>query len=95
MSGRPAISVEQPLWRALTGYRLLTLVYALGLFALNYGDYADHGRLWVAHGYLAVLTVWTLATLRKVASAERCTPRFLAGDLTVAVAGILLSPVFF
>jgi hypothetical protein len=57
MSGRPAISVEQPLWRALTGYRLLTLVYALGLFALNYGDYADHGRLWVAHGYLAVLTV--------------------------------------
>lgn len=93
MSGRAAISVEQPLWRALTGYRVLTLGYALALFALNHGEYAGHGRVWVAYGYLAVLTGWTLSTLRRVSGAGRCTPGFLAGDLAVAVAGIALSPL--
>lgn len=84
----PVISVEQPLWRALTGYRVVTLGYAVALFALGYGDY---GRPLIGVGYLAVLTAWTLLTLRRVTSAERCTARFLALDLTMAVGGILLS----
>ncbi|GAA3812121.1 sensor histidine kinase [Streptomyces phyllanthi] len=82
------MSVEQPLWRALTGYRVLTLLYAIGLFASAYEQFV---RPWVAIGYFVVLSVWTLATLPRVANAANCTKRFLAADLTVALAGILLT----
>ncbi|MYT70591.1 MacS family sensor histidine kinase [Streptomyces sp. cg28] len=84
------MSVEQPLWRALTAYRVLTMVYAIGLFASAYEVYE---RPWVGIAFYAVLAVWTLATLPQVSGARRCTKRFLTIDLTIAVAGILLSPV--
>ncbi|MCB5181397.1 MacS family sensor histidine kinase [Streptomyces antimicrobicus] len=93
MAGRERVvrmSVEQPLWRALTAYRLLTMLYAVGIFALAYRAFPHPA---VAAGYLAVLAVWTLATLPKVAGAAGCTRRFLVADLTVALAGILLTPV--
>ncbi|MFJ4904842.1 MacS family sensor histidine kinase [Streptomyces sp. NPDC093249] len=83
------MSVEQPLWRALTGYRLLTMVYAVLLFAFGRENYE---RPWIGVVYLAVLCVWTLATLPRVANAVSCTKRFLVADLTVALAGILLTP---
>jgi signal transduction histidine kinase len=82
------MSVEQPLWRALTAYRVLTMLYAIGLFITAYDEFH---RPWVAIGYYAVLFVWTLATLPRVANAARCTKRFLAADLTVALTGILLT----
>ncbi|WP_286257457.1 MacS family sensor histidine kinase [Streptomyces graminofaciens] len=82
------MSVEQPLWRALTGYRLLTMVYVIGLFASAYDKF---DRPWLAVAYLAVLSGWTLLTLPKVANAANCTKRFLAADLTVALVGILLT----
>ncbi|MFG2608277.1 MacS family sensor histidine kinase [Streptomyces sp. NPDC048514] len=84
------MSVELPLWRALAGYRVLTMLYAIGLCATAYSDFA---RPWVALAYYAVLLVWTLATLPRVASEAACTKRFLAADLTVALAGILLTPL--
>ncbi|MEU9729981.1 DUF5931 domain-containing protein [Streptomyces sp. NPDC048002] len=84
------MSVEQPLWRALMGYRVLTLLYAVGLFVSAYDEFA---RPWVAIGYFAVLTVWTFATLPRVANAAACGRRFLAADLTIALAGILLTRV--
>ncbi|MEV5545087.1 DUF5931 domain-containing protein [Streptomyces sp. NPDC052309] len=84
------MSVEQPLWRALTAYRVLTMLYAIGLFATAYHEFT---RPWIAVAYFAVLSVWTLATLPRVASAARCTKRFLAVDLTIALTGILLTPV--
>ncbi|MGY1453928.1 MacS family sensor histidine kinase [Streptomyces sp. SS8] len=84
------MSVEQPLWRALTAYRVLTMGYALALYAHAYGEYVHPLG---AGAYLAVLAVWTLATVRRVSSAERCTPPFLAVELAVALAGILLTPV--
>ncbi|GAA3306154.1 DUF5931 domain-containing protein [Streptomyces cinereospinus] len=84
------MSVEQPLWHALTGYRVLTMVYAIGLFASAYDEVA---RPRVALAYFAVLAVWTLATLPKVANAASCTRPFLAVDLAVALAGILLTRV--
>lgn len=84
------MSVEQPLWRALTAYRVLTAVYAILLFAF---DREKFERPWVAVGFVAFLAVWTLATLPRVANAASCTRRFLAADLTVAVAGILLTPL--
>ncbi|MDV9192108.1 DUF5931 domain-containing protein [Streptomyces sp. SR27] len=84
------MSVEQPLWRALTGYRLLTMVYAVLLFVFGRDRFE---RPWVAVAYLAVMCVWTLATLPKVANAASCTRRFLCADLTMAVVGILLTPL--
>ncbi|MGW4597339.1 MacS family sensor histidine kinase [Streptomyces sp. NPDC004457] len=84
------MSVELPLWRALAGYRVLTMLYAIGLCATAYDHFV---RPWVAVAYYAVLAVWTLATLPRVASAASCTRRFLAADLTVALVGILLTPV--
>ncbi|NJP68456.1 sensor histidine kinase [Streptomyces sp. ventii] len=87
------MSVERPLWRALTGYRAITTVYAVALLVLAWGDYTDGGRPAVAAGYVAVLVGWTALTIRRTLGADRCTPAFLAGDLTIAVAGILLSPI--
>ena len=84
------MSVEQPLWRALAAYRVLTVLYAIGLFGTAYGRFH---RPWVAVGYYAALCVWTLATLPRVANAASCTKRFLAVDLTVALTGILLTPL--
>ncbi|MFJ3923764.1 MacS family sensor histidine kinase [Streptomyces sp. NPDC090022] len=93
MAGRERVvrmSVELPLWRALTAYRVLTMLYAVLLFASAYRRFPHPG---VAVGYLAVLAVWTLATLPRVANAASCTKRFLGADLGVAVAGILLTPL--
>ncbi|MFJ8665790.1 MacS family sensor histidine kinase [Streptomyces sp. NPDC093600] len=84
------MSVEQPLWRALTAYRVLTMIYAVLLFAFSRDRYE---RPWVAVAFLAVLCVWNLATLPKVANAASCTKRFLVADLTVALTGILLTPL--
>ncbi|MCX5269086.1 MacS family sensor histidine kinase [Streptomyces sp. NBC_00199] len=84
------MSVELPLWRALAGYRVLTMLYAVGFFATAYDGFA---RPWVAVAYYCVLFVWTVATLPRVASAASCTKRFLAADLTVALTGIMLTTV--
>ncbi|MEE1942466.1 DUF5931 domain-containing protein [Streptomyces sp. TRM 70361] len=84
------MSVEQPLWSALTGYRVLTAGYALALYAYAYDEYTHPLG---AGAYLALLALWTLATVRRVSSAERCTLPFLVADLSVALTGILLTPV--
>ncbi|KUM76704.1 MacS family sensor histidine kinase [Streptomyces griseorubiginosus] len=84
------MSVEQPLWRALTGYRVLTMLYAVGLFASEYDSFDLPG---VAIAYYVVLCVWTLATLPRVQNAAACTKRFLAVDLAIALSGIVLTPL--
>lgn len=84
------MSVELPLWRALTAYRVLTMTYAVLLFVFTRGKFE---RPWVAVAFLAVMSVWTLITLPKVANAARCTKRFLVADLTIALTGILLTPL--
>lgn len=84
------MSVEQPLWSALTAYRILTMLYAVLLSVFGREKY---DRPWVAIVFLAVMVVWTLATLPKVAGAAACTKRFLGADLTIALAGILLTPL--
>ena len=71
------MSVEQPLWRALTGYRVLTMLYAVGLFATEYDEFDRPG---IAIAYYVVLCLWTLATLPRVQNAAACTKRFLAVD---------------
>lgn len=84
------MSVEQPLWRALTAYRVLTMLYAILLAVFGRDKYE---RPWVAVAFLAVMTVWTLATLPKVSGAVACTKRFLGTDLALALAGILVTPL--
>ncbi|GHG03189.1 histidine kinase [Streptomyces zaomyceticus] len=84
------MSVEQPLWRALTGYRVLTMVYAVLLFAFGMDRYERPG---IGIAYLSVMCVWNLATLPKVANAASCTKRFLGVDITVALVGVLLTPL--
>jgi signal transduction histidine kinase len=83
------MSVERPLWRALIGYRVLTLVYAVTLFGFEYDQY-DHQRAAIA--YLAVLAGWTFATLGRLRSREHCSRPFLAVDLALALTGVLLTP---
>lgn len=93
MAGRERVvrmSVELPLWRALTAYRVLTMGYAVLLFVFA-GD--KYERPWVAVAFLAVMAGWTLATLPRVANAAACTKRFLGADLAVALTGILLTPL--
>jgi signal transduction histidine kinase len=82
------MSVEQPLWRALLAYRLLTAGYAVVLYVHAYGDLRHPLPAGV---YMAVLAGWTLATIGRVGNAERCTRAFLAVDLAIAVAGVLLT----
>ncbi len=84
------MSVELPLWRALAGYRVLTMIYAVLLLVFIPDKFE---RPWVAIVFLAVMGVWTLATLPQVSSAARCTKPFLVADLTVALTGILLTPL--
>lgn len=84
------MSVEQPLWRALTAYRILTMLYAILLAVFGRDKY---DRPWVAVVFLTAMAVWTLATLPKVAGAAACTKRFLGADLALALAGILLTPL--
>ncbi|MFI0791015.1 MacS family sensor histidine kinase [Streptomyces lydicus] len=82
------MSVELPLWRAITGYRILTLVYTLCQVALSYRRY-EHPLGAVA--YMGALTVWMALTWRRTTSPERCTRQFLIVDLAFAVGGILLT----
>ncbi|MFI9718696.1 MacS family sensor histidine kinase [Streptomyces sp. NPDC052396] len=91
--GRPVrarMSVELPLWRALTGYRLLALGYALVLFVPDYHRYAHPLG---AALYLGVVALWTLLTWNRFTSAERCRWLFPLTDLALALAGILLTGV--
>jgi signal transduction histidine kinase len=83
------MSVERPLWRALIGYRVLTLGYAVTLFGYECGRY-QHNI--VATAYLALLAGWTFATLGRLRSREHCTRLFLAVDLALALTGVLLTP---
>ncbi|AUH43483.1 MacS family sensor histidine kinase [Streptomyces sp. CMB-StM0423] len=82
------MSVEQPLWQALTYFRVLTLAYAVAQFVPRHDDVARPALGWA---YFAVLTLWTLVTFRRVSSAERCTYPFLAADITLTLTGILLT----
>lgn len=84
------MSVELPLWRALTGFRLVTLCYVLALFIPDHREYAHPLG---AALYMGVLTLWTLLTWNRFTSAERCSWTFPLVDLGIALAGILLTGV--
>ncbi|MFC1412455.1 MacS family sensor histidine kinase [Streptacidiphilus sp. N1-12] len=90
-AGAGVFSVEQPLWRAVTAFRLLTLLYAVGRYAGDAAHYAHPAAAWA---YMGVLSLWTFATVRQFASKARCTWWWLYADLALVVAGILLTRSF-
>lgn len=82
------VSVERPLWQALTAFRVLALGYCAARYAYLFHGYAHPAAAWA---YVAGLAVWTLLTTPRVGSALRCTKGFLAADLTVGLTGVLLT----
>ncbi|MEZ0066746.1 signal transduction histidine kinase [Streptacidiphilus sp. MAP12-20] len=86
-----SFSVEQPLWIAVSAFRVLTMLYAIGRYAEHEWHYTNQLGAWI---YLGVLAAWTLGTVKVFWSKANCSRRWLAGDLALIVAGILLTRAF-
>ncbi len=84
------MSVELPLWRAISYFRLLALGYAVLRYLNSYLDFLHPVAGWI---YMGALILWTLATVRAFAGPQRCTWYVLGTDLTVAVTGVVMSGV--
>ncbi|MFI6843437.1 DUF5931 domain-containing protein [Kitasatospora sp. NBC_00085] len=82
------MSVELPLWRAISFFRVLALCYAVLRFFNSYLEFLHPVAGWI---YLGALTLWTLASTRAFAGPQRCTWYVLGTDLTLAVTGIVMS----
>ncbi|MEY9875969.1 signal transduction histidine kinase [Streptacidiphilus sp. MAP12-33] len=89
--GGGSFSVEQPLWIAISAFRVLTLLYAIGRYAQHEQHYTNQLGAWI---YMGVLSAWTLGTVKVFWSKETCTRRWLIVDLGLVVAGILLTRAF-
>ncbi|GGV25710.1 histidine kinase [Kitasatospora herbaricolor] len=84
------MSVELPLWRAISYFRVLALGYALMRYLNSYGDFLHPVAGWI---YLGALTLWTLATIRSFAGPQRCTWYVLGTDLTLTLTGVVMSGI--
>lgn len=82
------MSVELPLWRAISYFRVLALAYALLRYFNSYLHFLHPVAGWI---FLGALALWTLATTRAFGDPGRCTWYVLGVDLTLAVTGIVMS----
>ncbi|GAA2832362.1 DUF5931 domain-containing protein [Kitasatospora sp. CM 4170] len=82
------MSVELPLWQAMSSFRILALAYAVLRYFDSFMDFRHPVAGWI---YLGALTLWTLASTRAFAGPQRCTWYVLGTDLTFAVTGIVMS----
>ncbi|WP_079008586.1 DUF5931 domain-containing protein [Streptomyces sp. XY431] len=82
------MSVELPLWRAISSFRVLALGYALLRYFDSYLSFLHPVAGWI---YLGALTLWTLASTRAFSGPQRCTWYVLTTDLTLVVTGIVMS----
>ncbi|MFE7562758.1 MacS family sensor histidine kinase [Kitasatospora sp. NPDC057500] len=82
------MSVELPLWRAISLFRVLALCYALLRYFDSYLQFVHPVAGWI---YLGALTLWTLASTRAFSGPHRCTWYVLATDLVLVVTGIVMS----
>ncbi|WP_042369090.1 MacS family sensor histidine kinase [Streptacidiphilus neutrinimicus] len=89
--GGGSFSVEQPLWIAISAFRVLTLLYAIGRYAQHEQHYTNQLGAWI---YMGVLSAWTLGTVKVFWSKEHCGRRWLVVDLSLVVLGILLTRAF-
>lgn len=84
------MSVELPLWRAISFFRVMALAYAVLRYLCSYLDFLHPVSGWI---YFGALIIWTLASTRAFAGPLRCTWYVLATDLGFAVTGIVMSGV--
>ncbi|MFG2842812.1 MacS family sensor histidine kinase [Kitasatospora sp. NPDC048296] len=82
------MSVELPLWKAISYFRVLALCYALLRYFNAYLHFLHPVSGWI---FLGALTLWTLASTRAFADPQRCTWFVLGFDLALAVTGIVMS----
>ncbi|MCG6493190.1 MacS family sensor histidine kinase [Kitasatospora sp. A2-31] len=82
------MSVELPIWRAISFFRVLALAYAVLRYLDSYLAFRHPVAGWI---YFGALTLWTLASTRAFAGPQRCTWYVLGTDLTLAVTGIVMS----
>ncbi|HET6211857.1 MAG TPA: DUF5931 domain-containing protein, partial [Micromonosporaceae bacterium] len=80
-------SLDAPLWRAVAVFRVGALVYAGGLVANNFQQYAHPVAGWLV---LAAMVGWTVTSIYGYAAARRPGWPLLLADLAVT-AGCLLS----
>ncbi|MFD4654323.1 MacS family sensor histidine kinase [Kitasatospora sp. NPDC058444] len=84
------MSVELPMWKAISYFRVMALCYALLRYVNSYLHFLHPVAGWI---FLGALTLWTLASTRAFANPQRCTWYVLGADLTLAVTGIVMSGV--
>ncbi|MEV6974803.1 DUF5931 domain-containing protein [Kitasatospora sp. NPDC093806] len=82
------MSVELPLWRAISAFRVLALCYALLRYFDSYLEFRHPVAGWI---YFGALILWTLASTRAFSGPDRCTWYVLGTDLTLVVTGIVMS----
>ncbi|GGU61429.1 histidine kinase [Kitasatospora aureofaciens] len=82
------MSVELPLWKAISYFRVLALCYALLRYFNSYLHFLHPVAGWI---YFGALILWTLASTRAFSNPQRCTWYVLGFDLALAVTGIVLS----
>ncbi|MER7668862.1 DUF5931 domain-containing protein [Kitasatospora sp. NPDC096128] len=82
------MSVELPLWKAISYFRVLALCYALLRYFNSYLHFLHPVAGWI---YFGALILWTLASTRAFANPQRCTWYVLGFDLSLAVTGIVMS----
>ncbi|WP_244178573.1 MacS family sensor histidine kinase [Streptomyces rubellomurinus] len=82
------MSVELPLWRAISYFRVLALGYALLRYVNSYLHFLHPVSGWI---YFGALTLWTLASTRAFGDPRRCTWCVLGFDLALVVTGIVMS----
>ncbi|MER7847561.1 DUF5931 domain-containing protein [Kitasatospora sp. NPDC096077] len=82
------MSVELPLWKAISYFRVLALCYALLRYFNSYLHFLHPVAGWI---YFGALILWTLASTRAFANPQRCSWYVLGFDLTLAVTGIVMS----
>lgn len=84
------MSVEMPIWRAISFFRILALGYAVLRYFHSYLAYLHPVSGWI---YLGALTLWTIASTRAFANPHRCSRYVLAADLAFTVTGIVMSGI--
>jgi signal transduction histidine kinase len=84
----PAAGIEPVAWRVLAVFRFLALAYAVGLYAVDAGDFRHRGGAWLLLGLMAVWSV--VVTIAYARPGARTWPTTVP-DLVVAVAAILAS----
>lgn len=89
LPARSAGAFGATLWRALAGYRALTFCYLLLRFVQDVDDYA---RPVLATATVALLAVWSVATMLAYRRPAGRGWAVVGADLAVAIGAVLLSP---